>query len=98
MAINVVDLVLGRFCMRVPCREREAIAFSSRVKPAFQGAITVPQPFKLSGDAEAAARRQRLVEEQQAREMRECTFAPRTAESLNRELLATIIREDDAWQ
>ncbi len=48
-------------------REREAIAFSSRVKPAFPGALTVPQPFKLSGDADAAARRQRLLEESEVR-------------------------------
>ena len=79
-------------------RDREERAFSSRVKPAFPGALTVCQPFKLSGDANPVARKQKLVDENDARELRECTFHPKTSESLNRQLLSRIIREDDeAW-
>lgn len=78
-------------------REREAKAFLVRgATKAVPGPPTVCQPFSLSVDPRAERRRQRLVDEQRERQLKECTFHPRTSEGANRALLQQLLHDEAA--
>jgi hypothetical protein len=81
-------------------REREEQVFMRGRRPASAAGsypYTIPQPFNLSRDPKADERAERLRAEAQQRELQECTFAPRTTDLPQRELIRRLVEDDDEY-
>jgi hypothetical protein len=63
---------------------------------------TVPRPYNISGYGEQAMkaelRRQRLMQEKEEKEKRECTFRPKTNERPRKELIEKLLADDDDFE
>jgi hypothetical protein len=70
--------------------EREARAFRAEVKGTRFGGVTIPEPFDLSTGSQHNISQRASSEWSQRNE--ECTFAPKTNESANREIIKEIMR------
>ena len=74
-------------------RAREEKAFHLKYH---HRSYTVPKPFKLSYEHEKVQKKKQDLKKQlEEKEMKECTFHPRTMEAENRKLIETLLAADE---
>ena len=76
-------------------KEREQKAFKVKVGDRPQVPYTIPKPFNLHQDYKSEIRKIKAMEEIRQREMKECTFQPRTNSASTRQIIDRILGDED---